>query len=398
MERKSFIQKITSKIKPGFWLYFAIYTLVLVIAAMFFLIYTENSLNEYEASQANHVAERYSESVKESALSGQLPKGVSIPEIYSTFQLEDSFIDDYCKQFSKDTKMTVEKKKDSYDTTAPIFEVFADKVKVAEIQLKAKNTETVFAILSVSDWNIVSFTPVIDGTDTESKVSITVLSTHKVYINGVLLEADYKVKENVAIEEFDTFEQYLTKKVQLTEYSVPKLVTFSGVTIQTEDGRDVSYTPDAQGNIYATYTEKASDVPSDYSGTAMNIAKTWDNFFTNDLPGNGLATVRKYLINGSAFYEQVEIYKNGDAWMVSNHLTANNKYVEEQFVKDYVRYSDECFSCHIKFKKEMILTRTGEKAYTDVNSIFYFVNYDDTNDGVQNPTWKMVAMVGVAES
>ena len=40
--QKNFFQKVVSKIKPGFWFYVAIYTMILVIFATAFLIFTEN--------------------------------------------------------------------------------------------------------------------------------------------------------------------------------------------------------------------------------------------------------------------------------------------------------------------------------------------------------------------
>ena len=396
MQQKNFIQRITSKIKPGFWLYLTVYALVLVIAAMFFLIYTENSLNEYERSQSENVVARYSSTLKANALSGKLPEGLSVPALYKQFGLEDRFVSDYCAQFSKDTKMSVEKQKDSYDTTAPAFDIYADDVKVAELQLKAKNTKTVFAILSVSDWELVSFVPVVQAYDADS-ISITVLSTHRVLVNGVALDQSFVKQQAVSMTEFESFKQYVSAPMALTEYALPKALAQGTIAVQTEGGAAVSYTPDAEGNIYAGFVDYNTVVPNEYSATAMNIAKTWDNFLTYDLPGDGLATVRKYLIKGSAFYEQAEIFKNNDLWMTSSHNSANNVY-KNVSIGAYTRYTENCFSCHIKFDKQMTLTRTGEKVYTYIDSIFYFINYDDTDDGVYNPEWKMVAMAGVAAS
>ena len=62
--RKNFIQRIVEQLKPGFWLYVAIYTMVLVIASSVFLIYTENSLRNYENAQAINLVENFAKDLK----------------------------------------------------------------------------------------------------------------------------------------------------------------------------------------------------------------------------------------------------------------------------------------------------------------------------------------------
>lgn len=382
MQRRNFMQRIIAKIKPGFWLYLTVYALVLVIAATLFLIYTENSLNKYESSQAENVMEDYAETLKDHALSGNLPDGLSVPALYKQFDLEATFLADYCAQFSENAKMSIERKKDSYDSTSPFYDVYADQVKVAEIQLKAKHTKTIFAILSISDWELASFTPIVKAYDTDS-IAITTLSTHQVSVNGVVLDKSFIKKQNVSITELESFKQYLSAPLTLTEYALPKSLMKGDISIQTEAGKAVLFTPDEQGNIYAGYLEYSTTVPSDYSETATNIAKAWDNFLTQDLTK---WAVKKYLIKDHAFYVQADQYIG----FISDHDGTKNVY-KDFLIEDYTRYAEDCFSCHIKFDKRMTLRRDGTYVYTNIDSIHYFVNYDDTDDGIVNPTWKLVA-------
>lgn len=390
MKQPRFLGKIIARIKPGFWLYFAIYALVLMIAAMCFLIYTENSLTQYEAAQAERVVLRYAQSIKEDALSGKLPEGLSVPALYKQFNLEDLFLTDYCEQFSTDTKMSVQKKTGSYDTMQPIYNIYADEIQVGEMQLNAVDSRTIFAILNITDWEIHSFEPLIDRYPVNN-VSVTVLSSHQVSVNGAVLDASFVTEPELEGTEFTSFKEFLQNPIYLTEYNVPAALAQYGVNITTADGKTVPYTPDEDGNILVDYMARGTRVPDDLSETAVLIAKTWDDFLTNDTT---LSAVRKYLIPDSALEEQAEIYNGRDIGYISGHKKENNTY-SEIIVEDYVRYTEDCFSCHIQFTKTMYLNRDQSPVTTDIDSIFYFVLYDGTQDGEDNPTWKMVAMAGV---
>ena len=390
VRQQNFFQKIVSKIKPGFWLYVAIYAMVLIIGASAFLIYTENSLVRYEKSQAINVVEKFAKDLKKQALKEQLPDGARVPSLYTVFNLEDAFMDDFGAQFSKDTKMTVMKQKDSYDTSRPAYDIYAGDVRVAEIELEAVNSKVIFGLLTISDWKVNYFEPIVQAYEADN-VTVTIPNTHKITINGVTVDQTFAKKQDIAVAEFATFKQYLKDQVTLSEYEIPGALMNGTLKITNKDGGEVLYTPKENGDIYVNYGEYATAVPSPYGETAMNIAKTWDNFLTSDLPGNGLSTVVPCLIKGSNFHEQAIIYVNNDLWMVSAHNTASNVY-SNVATKDYTRYTEDCFSCHVRFTKTMYLYKQNKYATTEMDSVIYFVHYDDTDDGVVNPAWKMVAM------
>jgi len=54
-------------------------------------------------------------------------------------------------------------------------------------------------------------------------------------------------------------------------------------------------------------------------------------------------------------------------------------------VDHYIRYTDDCFSCHIDFDKPMHLTRTGDNIVDSTHSTYLFVKHDGN--------WCMVDMI-----
>ena len=109
---------------------------------------------------------------------------------------------------------------------------------------------------------------------------------------------------------------------------------------------------------------------------------------SNDL---AFAKVKQHLIADSYQYEVAVQYATGeDITFTSAHTLGNPAFTQEE-VTNFVWITDDCFSVDISFVKHMILkTGTGVDDY--MNDRFYFVKYDDTEDDIDNPTWKIASM------
>jgi hypothetical protein len=123
----------------------------------------------------------------------------------------------------------------------------------------------------------------------------------------------------------------------------------------------------------------------------LEVAKMWSKFMTKDLEGSqkGFGTMKKYLIKNSYLYDVA--YKwvtNIDITFVFGHVLKNPPFTDEK-VTNFISYGDNLFSCDIYFVKHMEdLKDRNEGEIEDVmNSTFYFMNYDETADGVDNPHW-----------
>lgn len=118
-------------------------------------------------------------------------------------------------------------------------------------------------------------------------------------------------------------------------------------------------------------------MPSERKEEALNMAKIWDNFLTNDLSGSGhgLAIVQQYLIEDSYYWNLAKDYaSSADITFISDHTLSGNPYTGVT-VDNYIEYNDDCYSCHIAFTKNMTLTSGGARKDV-IDSTFYFVKYD----------------------
>ena len=86
----------------------------------------------------------------------------------------------------------------------------------------------------------------------------------------------------------------------------------------------------------------------------------------------------------------------GDKLLGLDDHTLDNPPFNSEEVSEYVKFSDECFSCRIKFNKPMHMAN-GVNKVDVVDSTYYFVYYDDSEDGIDNPHWALVDTRGEAK-
>jgi hypothetical protein len=194
----------------------------------------------------------------------------------------------------------------------------------------------------------------------------------------------YLTGNNANLKLFANASDYVTIP-QMVEYKIPALSAQPTVTVTDETGAEHGCT--FSGNTFTAAFGTESEMPADLTAEALNIAETWSLFMTADLGGAkyGLDKVRQYLIPDSFYDGLAKGWAGGiDITFTSAH-TLKNPAFENVEIGDYIRYTDDCFSCHIKFDKPMHLTRTGEDIVDSTSSTYLFVNY--------NGQWCLVDMV-----
>ena len=98
-----------------------------------------------------------------------------------------------------------------------------------------------------------------------------------------------------------------------------------------------------------------------------------------------------YLIPSSYQYEVARKYATGvDITFTSAHTLADPAFTDSE-VSNFAWITEDCFSVDIRFVKHMRL-RSGAMVDDPMNDRFYFVRYDDTDDGADNPAWKLASM------
>lgn len=383
-----------SKRKSKFWIGFAIYGGVLLVLAVIFLIYTNSCLVRYENAQPGNYVNRYLETFEKKIEDKSIKDDLELPA--GKFESADAYMETYLSQFQGDVTYSAKKSATSYATESPVYDVYAGEDVVAHITLKVTDTKTIFAILTIMDWEIDSIEPVCNK-DTFNYV-IKAPQNYTVKINDVELGEDERTDKVTENPNFVYVSEYVDMP-SVVEYKVEGFINEPSIKIYDAAGNEVSYEKDDSGNIDASNSIADVEIPKEYYDLAFNMAKMWSNFTTKDLTGGkyGLDTIRQYLIKDSYYWNMATDYAGGvDITFVSAHTLKADAFRNIK-ISEYVSYGENCFSCHVYFDKAMQLTKTGATVIETMDSTFYFVKYDDSDDGVDNPHWAIVDMIATTE-
>ena len=218
---------------------------------------------------------------------------------------------------------------------------------------------------------------------------ITIPSNFKISVNGSAVEGSWtEIKENSKYQypaEYAKMPGIATYEIKNSLYE-PEVEIYDNLDQKVECVfENYAFEVTEQAALSAVPEEIAAQVD------VLEVAKIWSNFLTRDLTGsqNGFGTVKQYFITDSYYYNVAYQYAVGvDITFMFGHLINDPPYTEES-VTNFISYGENLFSCDIHFIKHMYAKRdTSKKDVTDTtNSTFYFLKYDETDDGVDNGRW-----------
>lgn len=211
---------------------------------------------------------------------------------------------------------------------------------------------------------------------------------------SVKIDGNDIAKEAVTVSENKEYEQlkdYVATLPQISTFDISVLKKDAEVSITDENGNVVSYEAGKETYDFTTNQGMLAEVPSEISAEidVLKIAQEWSLFMSND---KKFAELQKYLIKDSYQYNVAYQYATGvDITFMASHILANPAFTENS-VTNFKWISDNCFSVDVYFIKHMLIRSGTQKVDDTTNDRFYFVKWDDTEDGIYNPTWKIASM------
>ena len=500
--------------KNIFWIVYAVLVVVLVVLGSQAVGYVNDVLADYEESQPEKAVEEQLELIRTAAADDTLEEVITFYELeQAAYDIDISDFREYKDKLKNAKELTYKIKTGGYSESSQMFNILADGEVVAVLELESRKEEVKLAILTVSDWQVKSVTPVItlvnydytvevpegfcvtiNGTELEHPVTAVEEGWEIYDVETLYSEPEIKIYDAYGREAFfDIVDNHVKPIVHTYSLRLPEgFSVFDDGRVQegTVEGNEVNYTittlsevleiQDAHGNRmeyhggdsiytydyvvripdnfqitvngmeaagYQTGTEENSrykyvseyvDMPElvtyevkdaicepeieiyDNTGrkvdcvfdaytfevteqtgletvpeetaarvNVLEIAQMWSKLMTDDLEGagKGFETIRKYLIKDSYLYNVA--YKwttNIDIMFTATHVLENPPFTEEK-VTNYISYGDNVFSCDVSFVKHMYLTEKRMQVTDEMNSTFYFMYYDETDDGIDNAHW-----------
>lgn len=377
------------------------YIIVLCILSAIFLIHVMNTLYQYEASFTDNYMKEYVQDLTKAAKKGKLDKycdfnNVKVNELETNKASAQKALEDTIKN----SNVTYKLEKNNKSAQESIYGIYANDEKILDVTLNVKKQNHRLGLFSYPTWQV---------------KENTINKEHGIYYYDISVPSNYTVTVNGSKvpESFITDTQTDANYEILSKYAeLPKMVTYRldnfiskpDIKIADEQGKDADY--QVQGHnikVNSLYRKVDNyDEAKQYLAEeidVLDIAEKWSLFLTDDLQGgrHGFNNLSQYLVKGTSLYDMAYSWATSiDITFTSKHTLKNPAFTNTK-VDNFEIYGKTAFSCTLYLEKNMKIANGNDK--TDVmHDKLYFVYYDDTNDGKDNPQWKMIEMKAVTEN
>lgn len=190
--------------------------------------------------------------------------------------------------------------------------------------------------------------------------------------------------------EYELLADYVEDLPQVNEFEIAILENDAQVLVADEKGEPIVLEPGKTIHDLTQQLNGFEAVPKEVGAEidVLHAAQQWSLFMSNDLP---FAEIEKYLIADSYQYEVAKKYATGiDITFTTEHTLMDPAFTNSS-VSNFVWITDNSFSVDIGFIKHMLLW-SGRQMDDQMNDRFYFVKYDETDDNIHNPVWKIAGM------
>lgn len=388
--------------KSIFKKFLIIYVIILAVLMIAFLGYVADSLIKYEKNQIENYIETIISDLKKVSKNNTLEKHVDISKInVSQFEKEKVTKAEGMYELLTTQEITYKLNENSTENDKPIYDIYADNEKILEVYLDGEKKANRLGLLTFNVWKTEKInTSMENGLYT---CNILVPNNCKVYVNDKELTEE-QIVEKVQNEGLAQISKYV-EIPYIVKYEVAELLKKPDVKILDKNGNEVQYTQ--EGNTIskeldfisvATEEEARPNIKGELD--ILKVAKDWSLYLTDDLNGrlNGYYNIKKYLIEDSNIDKFAYSWATGvDITFVSSHTLLNPAFTDEK-ISNFEIYSENAFSCEVYLQKNLKLKSGGKIIEDKMNERMYFAYYDETDDGKDNPTWKLVNMQSVTDN
>lgn len=192
------------------------------------------------------------------------------------------------------------------------------------------------------------------------------------------------------VPEYETFADFVDDLPQLATYNIAVLQKDAPLSVLNAQGDPLEVEPGLAEYEFTDWDTGADTVPQEIADEidVLGVAQTWSLFLTTDRTFSQLSP---YLLRGSYQYEVAYKFAHSiDITFTSIHTLLSPAFTDNS-VSNFVRITDNCFSVDISFVKHMHLDN-GMYVDDAMHDRFYFVYYDDTDNGRDDPAWKLAGI------
>ena len=222
-------------------------------------------------------------------------------------------------------------------------------------------------------------------------MSVNAPGNYSITVDGASVpEEAREALENTSL---DNIRKYDPSVPVYYNYCIAVLKKDAAVEIRDLFGNAVEYDKDA-ASLDLTESNGLASIPDDVAAEVdvLAVAKRWSLFMSKDLEGSyyGFNNISKDLIEGSPVHDSARQWVSSiDITFTSSHTLGNPPFSEES-AANFTWLSENSFYVDVYLVKDMYVR--GSLVPETLNNRLYFVKYDSTQDGIDNPVWKLADM------
>ncbi len=352
-----------------------IFTLILLVLAVYALVYITKVLKEYNVGDTASFMSSYVEKITADAKKGKISKDIKLQEVSSSYEKKSDLNEGYKTLFTN-SKISYKKTDDKLT-----FDIYADDKKLLTVKFKDLGEKHALGLLVYNEYDIDNIKTYDDkGLYT---VNVEVADNYDLYINDIKVDKK-EIKETSIIPEFA--EVYdLVELPKFNHYEITGLTFEPKIEVKDASGNKINIIEDGT-NLYAadfkkfnTLEEAGSNIKDNFN--PIDFATNWSKFLTWDLGDDhnlGFDYLAENLIKGT------DLYQRGYNWATQVDIqftsihTLNS--MTGQKVSNITIYNDNAFSAEVEVDKNMTIQSNGENPAFDKTDKFhemmYFVYYD----------------------
>lgn len=349
-----------------------IYTCIIGVLSIIFLLYIFVSLVQFESNQVDNFLIKSINNLSVDELKNFL----------STNNLSEDLLPDY-EKITKSKNLSVKHKKDE------TYEVYNGNRLLFTIDATVIANKTKLGLFNYQIREITKITPNLSRGIVYYDVIVP--SNYEVYVIDKLL-TDYSSSTNFS--DLD-FMYYNDSMPTLVTYEINNLVNEEKITVKDFNGNTIDI---AENNFVYQNKEYFYNVASldeakqiiDIDIDILKIAEDWHLFLTKDLSGEryGFYNISNYLIEGTNMYQMAYNWAhNVDITFTSKHTLGNPIWPVER-LENFVIFGPDAFACEVYLEKDMIV---AGKHQTDImHDKLYFIK--------DNGNWKLINIQAIEEN
>ena len=349
-----------------------IYTGVLGVLAIVFLIYIFVTLVSYEDHQMNNFLKNTIHDLSDEELISYLEDN----------NLSDDLLDTY-KKITKSDDFVYEKVDD--DT----YHIYLNDRLIFTISSKVVDTKTKLGLFSYQIREVENIIP--NLARGLFYYDVIIPSNWQVLVDGKVMDNPSR-EENFADLDFMYYNDSMPK---LSTYEINDLNSEKEITFKDFLGNDVNVDENNfvyQNDDYFIHVETLEEAKEyiDINFDIIKLAHNWHLFLTRDLTGPwyGLGTVTEAMIEGTSVYDLAYNWAHGvDITFTSKHTLGNPIWPVER-LENFVIYGLDAFSCEVYLEKDMIVA--GKHQSDIMHDTLYFIKDNEGN-------WKLINIKAVED-